>query len=130
MENAAWRLALGAVRNKVRKLHWRTFCEPQKQNRPRTPRTYVHVTVARELETFCNGRARTQPPFRHGVFKKRKAKKGVEFARIFFLEIKSHLSVIFQPPLLQIYLYNKDCKRGGGSCLLFCFQMGVSRAFM
>ena len=27
MENAAWRLALGAVR----KLHWRTFCEPQKQ---------------------------------------------------------------------------------------------------
>ena len=32
MENAAWRLALGAVR----KLHWRTFCEPQKQNRPRT----------------------------------------------------------------------------------------------
>ena len=27
MENAAWRLALGAVRNKVRKLHWRTFCE-------------------------------------------------------------------------------------------------------
>ena len=25
----------------------------------------------------CNGRARTQPPFRHGVFKKRKEKKGV-----------------------------------------------------
>jgi hypothetical protein len=32
MENAAWRLALGGVR----KLHWRTFYEPQKQNRPRT----------------------------------------------------------------------------------------------
>ena len=32
----------------------------------------------------CNGRARTQPPFRHGVFKKRKTKKGVEFARILF----------------------------------------------
>ena len=29
MENAAWRLALGAVR----KLHWRTFCEPQKQQK-------------------------------------------------------------------------------------------------
>ena len=73
------------------------------------------------------------PLFGMECLRKEKQKRGLSSRGFFFLEIKSHLSVIFQPPLLQIYLYNKDCKRGGGICaicLLFGFQMGVLRAFM